>query len=149
MHSAFLHTHNLLRWVVLILGVIALYQAAKGLNGRTPYAGARRAGVLFTASLHLQLLLGLALFLVSPTIERAMADMRATMADASVRFFVAEHPTLMVVAAVLMTIGGIVAKNATNDAARHRKLLIFGAVTLALILFGIPWQRALLPGMGA
>jgi hypothetical protein len=74
--------------------------------------------------------------------------MKATMADRAVRFFVAEHPTLMVVAVVVATIGSIVAKNAPDDASRHRKALVFTAVTLLLILAGIPWQRPLMPGMG-
>ncbi|MBL8995879.1 MAG: hypothetical protein KJZ74_10755 [Gemmatimonadales bacterium] len=148
MHAALLHSHNLLRWVVLVLGALALVRAYQGVSGDRPYAAARRVGVFFVASLHLQLLLGLALFLVSPMIKLAMTDMRATMSDAATRFFVAEHPTLMVAAVVLMTIGGIVAKNAANDAAKHRKALVFIAITMLMLLFGIPWQRALLPGMG-
>lgn len=147
MHPALLHSHNLLRWVVLALGVLALVKAYQGRAGDRPYAAARRIGVFFTASLHLQLLLGLALFLVSPFIQQAMGDMRTTMGDAATRFFVAEHPTIMVGAVVLMTIGGIVAKNAANDAARHRKALVFIGITMALLLWGIPWQRALIPGM--
>lgn len=148
MYSAFLHTHNLLRWAVLLLGAHAIVLAVRGLSGTRPFgAGARRASVLFTGALHLQLLLGLALFLISPFIEAAMANMKATMADRAVRFFVAEHPTIMVVAAVLMTIGGIVAKNAVDDAARHRRLLVFAGLTMAMVLWGIPWGRALLPGM--
>jgi hypothetical protein len=41
----------------------------------------------------------------------------------------------------------VVAKNAADDAARHRKALLFVLLTLGLILAGIPWQRPLLPGM--
>ncbi|MBX7119509.1 MAG: hypothetical protein K1X31_10965 [Gemmatimonadaceae bacterium] len=148
MHPALLHTHNALRWVILVAGVLTLLKAAQGLKGDRPYAAARRAGVVFMAGLHLQLLLGLGLFVVSPLVQQAMADMRATMATASVRFFIAEHPTLMVVAVVLATVGSVVAKNAPDDAARHRKLLVFTGVTLLLLLAGIPWQRPLVPGMG-
>ncbi|MEX2181791.1 MAG: hypothetical protein WD771_07090 [Gemmatimonadaceae bacterium] len=144
MHLAILQTHNVLRWAILILGVVALVKAAQGLGGDRPYAAARRVGLYFTGALHLQLLLGLSLFFVSPFVRAAMGNMQATMADSAVRFFIAEHPTLMVVATLLMTIGGIVAKNAATDAARHRKALIFVAITLALILAGIPWQRAFL-----
>ena len=147
MYSAFLHTHNVLRWFVLVLGVLAIVKAAQGMSGDRGYAPARRAGVLFMGSLHLQLLLGLALFLLSPFIEGAMYDMKATMAEAAVRFFVVEHPSVMIAAAILMTIGGIVAKNAANDAAKHRKLLIFAGITMAMVLWGIPWQRPMMPGM--
>lgn len=147
MHPALLHTHNLLRWVVLLLGVLAFVKAYQGISGDRPYAAARRVGVFFTAALHLQLLLGLGLFLVSPFIRTAMSDMQTTMRDAATRFFVAEHPTVMVAAVVLMTIGGLVAKNAASDAARHRKAMVFIGITMLLLLWGIPWQRALLPGM--
>ena len=149
MHPAFLHTHNVLRWVVLVAGVIAIVRAAQGLSGDRPYAGARRAGLVFLGSLHLQLLIGLVLFVVSPLVQQAMQNMQATMADAPTRFFIAEHPTLMVIAVVLATIGSIVAKNAADDAARHRKALVFSVVTMLLLLAGIPWQRALFPGMGS
>lgn len=148
MHPAFLHTHNALRWVVLVAAVIAIAKAAQGLKGDRPFAGARRAGVVFLAAVHLQLVLGLVLFVVSPYIQGAMSDMKATMADAATRFFIAEHPTLMVVAVVLTTVGSIVAKNAPDDAARHRKQLVFTTITLLIILAGIPWQRPLFPGMG-
>jgi len=46
------------------------------------------------------------------------------------------------------TIGSIVSKNAADDAARHRKLLVFTVFTVLLLLAGIPWQRPLMPGMG-
>jgi cytochrome c biogenesis factor len=149
MHPALLHTHNLLRWAVLVLGVVAIVRAAQGLSGGRPYAAARRAGVLFLASLHLQVLLGILLFMVSPFVRTAMRDMDVAMGERSVRFFVMEHPMVMIVAAILMTVGSLVAKNARDDAARHRKALVFLVVTMLLVLWGIPWQRALVPGMGA
>lgn len=149
MHSVLLLSHNALRWLILVAGVLTIVRAVQGLQGDRPYAPTRRVGVLFMVSLHMQLLTGLLLFVVSPFIVAAMADMKATMADSATRFFVAEHPTLMVIAVVVMTVGSIVAKNAADDAARHRKLLVFAVVTMLLLLAGIPWQRALVPGMGS
>jgi len=147
MYSIILLSHNTLRWFVLALGIATLVTAVQGLRGTQPYAKARRIGVFFTASLHLQLLLGLSLFAISPFIREAMGNMQATMADSARRFFIAEHPSLMVAATILMTIGGIVAKNAADDRTRHRKLLTFAAITFVMLLAGIPWQRALFPGM--
>jgi hypothetical protein len=147
MHSALLHTHNLLRWAVLILGVIAFVKALQGMKGDRPYGPARGAGLLYTASLHLQLLLGLLLYMVSPAVKAIMRDMQAAMGDSGMRFIVVEHPTIMVVATILMTIGGIIAKNAANDASKHRKAAIFIGITMGMVLWGIPWQRALFPGM--
>lgn len=146
MHAALLHTHNLLRWIVLLAGLASIVQTARGLDGSRPFAGTRKTLLAFTASLHLQLLLGLGLFVVSPYVQALMADMPATMQDGAKRFFIAEHPTLMVVAVLLATIGGVVSRNAPTDAARHRKALVFVLVTVALLLAGIPWHRPLLPG---
>lgn len=148
MYSALLHTHNLLRWLVLVVGVLAIVSAVRGLAGNRPYAATRRYTAMFMGSLHLQLLLGLLLVLVSPIVKAAMRDMPATMRIPELRFFIAEHPVVMVLAAVLMTVGSIVAKNANTDMARHRRAMLFTTVTMALVLWGIPWKlRALFPGM--
>lgn len=147
MYAALLHTHNLLRWVVLFAGVYAIFKAASGLSGDKPYAPARRATAMFMGSVHLQLLLGLLLFLFSPTVKASMRDMAATMADPALRFVIAEHPTLMVLAAIMVTFGSIFSKGRATDQARHKSAAIFMVITLVLIVAGIPWQRALFPGM--
>lgn len=147
MHAALLHTHNVLRWVVLLLGVMAIVRNAQGLGGSTPFAAARKSLAMFMGTVHLQLLLGLLLLMNSPIVQAAMRDMEAAMADRALRQVVVEHPTLMVVAAILITIGSIVAKNRPTDAAKHKVGLTFAVITMVVILAGIPWQRALFPGM--
>lgn len=147
MHAALLHTHNLLRWVVLLAGVFAIMKAVGGLSGDRPYAPARRATAMFMGAVHLNLLLGLLLFLFSPTVKASMRDMAATMADKDLRFIIAEHPTLMVLAAILVTFGSIFSKGRATDQARHKAAAIFMTITFVVILAGIPWQRALFPGM--
>ncbi len=147
MYSALLHTHNVLRWVVLVLGVLAVVRTAQGLGGDRPFVAARRALAMFMGSVHLQLLLGLLLLMNSPVVKAAMRDMEATMADPALRKVVVEHPTMMVLAAILITIGSITAKSRPTDAVRHRVGVVFAFMTLSLILGGIPWDRALFPGM--
>lgn len=147
MHAALLHTHNLLRWVVLFAGVFAIIKAVGGLSGDKPYAATRRATAMFMGSVHLNLLLGLLLFLFSPTVKASMRDMAATMADNDLRFIIAEHPTLMVLAAILVTFGSIFSKGRATDQARHKAAAIFMTITFVVILAGIPWQRAIFPGM--
>ena len=147
MYAALLHTHNFTRWIVLVLGVMTLVKAFQGLQGDRPYDATRRYTAMFMGSLHLQILLGLLLFMQSPTIRNAMRDMEATMADAAQRFFVAEHPTFMIVAAILMTVGSIVAKSGATNAKKHQRAAIFTVITMAIVLHGIPWGRPLFPGM--
>ncbi|MHB8838175.1 MAG: hypothetical protein ACYC7F_04405 [Gemmatimonadaceae bacterium] len=146
MSSIVLGLHNLTRWFVLLFAIVALLRALKGINGGVDYAsGARRAVSVFVMSVHLQLLLGLLLFGVSPLTRHAMRDMGAAMQDPGIRYFVAEHPTLMLLAVVVATLTGVIARRGPDDAVRHRRAAIGVALSLGLILAGIPWQRPLLP----
>lgn len=138
--------HNTLRWLILLFAVVALLRALKGLNGGVDYAtGARRAVSIFMMSLHLQLLLGIVLFGVSSITRPAMADMGAAMRDPGVRYFVAEHPTLMLLAVIAATLTSVIARRGPDDTVRHRRAAIGVALTLGLLLAGIPWQRPLIP----
>ena len=74
MYPALLLTHNALRWLILVVGVLAIVKAGQGLTGRRPYAAARRLGVIFMALLHVQLLTGLVLFVISPLVRTAMTE---------------------------------------------------------------------------
>lgn len=141
-----LSIHSLVRWLVFLLAIVALLRALRGINGGVSYtAGARRALSLFTISIHLQFLLGAVLYGVSPLTRRAMADMGAAMSDAKVRFFIVEHPVLMLLAIAVATVTGVLARRGPDDAIRHRRAAIGVALALGLILAGIPWQRPLFP----
>ncbi len=147
MHSALLHTHNLLRWVVLVLGVLAIVRAAQGMGGKIPYDRARKAAAMFMGSVHLQLLIGLLLLMNSPTVRAAWSNMDVTLQDAELRKVVIEHPALMVGAALVVTWGAMFAKSRPNDATRHNVGVVMMSLSLIVILAGIPWGRALFPGM--
>lgn len=138
--------HNTLRWLVLLFAIVAFVRALKGVNGGVDYAtGARRALSIFVMSVHLQFLLGVLLYVVSPLARRAMANMGATMQDPGLRYFVVEHPTLMLLAVIAATVTGVLARRGPDDTVQHRRAAIGIALSLGLILAGIPWQRPLLP----
>jgi hypothetical protein len=146
MSPVVLALHNTLRWLVLLFAVVALLRALKGLNGGVDYATrAKRALSIFVISLHLQLILGIVLFGVSSITRPAMANMGAAMRDPGVRYFVVEHPTLMLLAVIAATLTGVIARRGPDDTVRHRRAAIGIALTLGLLLAGIPWQRPLLP----
>ncbi|MBW6454920.1 MAG: hypothetical protein K0A98_03465 [Trueperaceae bacterium] len=150
MYAALLHTHNLTRWIVLIAALVALVWALQGWLGRRPFEKRHRiANLVFVASLDVQLVLGVALYAVSPRVRAALSDMGAAMANHELRFFVVEHLSIMLVAVVLAHVGGALSRRAPDDRGKHgRALLWFGLSTLA-VLFAIPWWRPLFPGMGA
>lgn len=137
--------HSITRWFVFILAVVALLRALRGINGGVDYAAATKKTVsYFTMSVHVQFLVGVVLYGVSPLTRHAMQDMGAAMRDPAVRFFVVEHPTFMLLAIVIATLTGILARRGPDDTVRHRRAAIGIALSLALILAGIPWQRPLI-----
>jgi hypothetical protein len=153
MHTGLLHLHNLLRWVVLVAGVIAVVRAQLALSGQKPYV--RAPGFAFVTVLHTQLLLGFVLYFgTSGLVATFLAAPGASMKDAVLRFFGVEHLVMMLAAVVVATIGSARARRAADDETKNRTSRTFFAVALVLLLAGIPWPfrtggtgRAWLPGM--
>ncbi|MDX1414914.1 MAG: hypothetical protein R3293_12035 [Candidatus Promineifilaceae bacterium] len=147
MYNLILIIHNLLRWLVLIFGVLAVIRAFYGWFGKKARAEIDdRLGLGFTVSLDIQLLLGLLLyFFFSPITRTAFQDFGAAMADADLRFFAVEHILMMVIAVVLVHIGRALSRRADSDAGKHKKAAIFFTLGLLVVLAAIPWSRALLP----
>ena len=100
MFSDTLILHSLLRWVVLLTGLLAVARAVAGwAGGRQWTAADNRASLWFTIALDLQLLAGLLLYLVlSPLTQAAFEDIGATMRNPGLRFWTVEHPFGMVIA---------------------------------------------------
>jgi hypothetical protein len=145
MLSAVLTVHSLLRWVVLLAGLVAVGLGIAGWRGRSWQPVDRIAGRAFIGTLDLQLLIGLLLYVVlSPTVGSAMANIGEAMRDSMARFFLVEHPLGMVAAIALAHVGNVRIKKSADDAQRHRTAAIFFGLALLLILLSIPW-----PGMPA
>jgi hypothetical protein len=141
MYSAFLVLHSTLRWVVLVLALIALARAIGGVTGKREWKPADQSiGGWFVGSLDLQLLLGLILYIfLSPFTREAWGDIAATMKNAPLRFFAVEHLTGMMIAVALAHVGRAKTKKATDAAERHKSALIFYALAIVVIVLSIPW----------
>jgi hypothetical protein len=146
MFLATLILHSLLRWVVLVFGLVAVVRGFSGWFGRRPWTPVDdKAGRMFVIALDVQTLIGLLLYgVLSPITRTAFSDMGSAMRDSVLRFFVVEHLVLMLVGLVLVHIGRARAKRGRTDQARHRTAAIFYTLGLIALLAGIPW-----PGMPA
>lgn len=150
MYPFLLTTHSLMRWVVLIAGIYLIVRAVRGVVGKRPYvAGDSAAGLFFTISLDIQLVIGLLLYGVfSPVTRTAFANMADAMGTREIRFFVAEHFVLMMLAVAVAHVTSVLVRRAPVDDVKFKRAAIGGLVTLALILAGIPWWRPALPALG-
>ncbi|MEM6531963.1 MAG: cytochrome B [Myxococcota bacterium] len=140
MYDILIALHSWLRWLVVLGGVAAISLAVQGLVKGTEYHKPHKvSGIVFLASTHTMLILGFALFFVSPTVNAALGDMGAAMKIKAVRFWAIEHTTLMVLAAVAVTVGYSAAKRATQSASKYKRALIGFGIGFTLIIMGIPW----------
>lgn len=141
LHETLLFLHSLLRWAVLGLALNALVRAYRGKSQGLAYTSSDRKGALaFVATLHLTTVIGLTqFFATSPLIQAAFASPGAAMKTAALRFFLVEHPTTMLLAVVLATVGSARIKRGSSDAQKHSRTLVFFGIALALIFIGIPW----------
>jgi hypothetical protein len=138
--------HGALRWVALIAGLIAVGLAISGWSGTKPVSPMlRRFAIGFVATMDLQLLIGLALyFFVSPVTRMAFQNMAVAMKDHELRFFAVEHTTYMILAVALAHVGGALMRKGKTDQSKHRAATIAFALSLLIMLAGIPWWRPLL-----
>ena len=145
MYSLFLSVHSWLRWVILILGLVAVVRAIGGRGGRPWTSADESVGKWFIASLDLQFLVGLLLYAwFSPLTRAAFADFGGAMRNAGLRFFAVEHLLGMIVAVALAHVGRVRSRKATTDARRHHVAALFYGLALIILLASIPW-----PGMPA
>ncbi len=131
MYQALLHTHSGLRWIVLILIIINVIIAAGGLTGNKVFTEKDKKISLFALiSTHLQAVLGLALYFISPNVQFS----GNTMSNSLLRFFTMEHTLMMLIAIVLVTIGNRMAK-----AGKVKSVFWYYFISLVIILAAIPW----------
>ena len=136
------HAHSGLRWVVLILLVAAIVNAFIKRRGGSVYPGRDGLALWAFISTHIQLVLGLLLWLwLSPYALGSAAD--DIMTNKIVRFYTVEHFTGMIIAIALITIGYIRAKKQADLNKGWKTIGIFYLIGLVIILASIPW-----PGRG-
>lgn len=141
-----LSLHNILRWLVLIAAVAAVARAMSGWVGRSTWTPASAGpGRFYTILLDVQFLIGILLYAVlSPVTRAAFSDMGAAMRTRDIRFFVAEHLVLMILAVVFAHVGKVMAPRAATDTGRFRRAAIYYGISLLLVLAGMPWWRPML-----
>ena len=146
MYTGLLHSHNGLRWLVLLALVVSIILALSGWFGKRNWKKADSiAGLLLVILMDLQFLIGIILYaFVSPITKAAFQNFGAAMKNADLRFYAVEHILLMLIALVLVHIGRAKTKKDTAPLKKHRAAAIFYGISLLLILAAIPWDRALM-----
>jgi len=140
MYTGLQHTHSGLAYLALLALVFVIIWALVGaLSGRDFQEKDRKIALIAFILCHIQLLVGLILYFVSPLGYSLLAGGGA-MADATARLTALEHPLINILAIVLISVGFIRAKKLESSTAKFRSIYMMYAVGLVLILSRIPWS---------
>jgi hypothetical protein len=137
----FLHSY----WAYLVLAVLVLATV----NALIKFFGDKefdakdfRISLFALITMHIQLLIGIVLFFTKDyfgTIEE-IGGMGELMKNDDLRHKVIEHPTLMIIAVILVTIGYSKHKKKLTSKPKFKMLAIFYTLALASVLYMIPWK---------
>lgn len=139
LHSL-LVVHSFLRWLVLVSLVYAIVNAfIKWRSGASYLKGDNQSRVAAVVVAHIQLVIGLSLYFISPIVNYFWRNFSTTVHERQVRFFGMEHIAVMIAAVTVLTIGSAKAKRKATDAQKHKAVYIWFTIALLLILSSIPW----------
>lgn len=128
--------HSALRWVVLALLVVTLVKAWQNRNN-TFTSGQGKLGLFTMISMHIQLVLGLALYMMKGWMS--MLGQPGVMQNTVMRFFTVEHLVGMLLGILFGTLGHSLVKRAQTDEMKYKRQLRYFGLALLIIVASIPW----------
>lgn len=132
--------HSYWAYLVLAILIFAVVNAIIGFTKKKQFIDKDlRIGLFALIVCHIQLLIGLAWYFMSPWFEALTNNASGVMKEKSVRLLAVEHPIMMILAIVFITIGWSKHKKKTEDAAKFKTFVIFYGIGLFLSLSKIPW----------
>ncbi len=143
MYETIQFIHSYWAYLTLLLIILATLNALKGSFTKPEFSNKDFRLALFALIVtHIQVLIGLILYIFSTSAMGAIksAGMGSVMKDSILRYFSVEHPLIMLIAVVLITIGYSKHKKKENSAQKFKTLAIFYSIALVLVLSRIPWS---------
>ncbi|MFT5251846.1 MAG: hypothetical protein ACI87N_000839 [Flavobacteriales bacterium] len=129
--------HSGWAYLALLLLVIVVVNALIGMLSKREFTtGDRKVALFGLIGIHIQLVVGLILYFVSPLGFASLGQM----ADKALRLTSLEHPLINIIAITLITVGWSKHKKLTSSTSKFKTFTIFYGLGLILILSKIPWS---------
>jgi membrane protein DedA with SNARE-associated domain len=141
MNSILTHAHSGLRWVALILLILAIINA---FTSKTHEKKHKMINLFAMVVLHTQLLIGLVQYFGTSS---KVQFIEGWMKNPLLRFYGMEHLAGMLIAIIVVTIGHSKSKKGSTPEEKYKPIKLWYVVGLILIVASIPWPfRAALGG---
>ena len=137
MYEIIQKAHSGWAYLVLITLLVAFVNSLMKRTSQKEFTPQDKAISLFALiATHMQLVLGLLVYFVSPFGLAAFGQM----SDKTLRLTSLEHPLVNIIAIVLITIGWVKHKKAADSQSKFKSIALFYGLGLLLILSRIPWS---------
>lgn len=141
MYEAIFNLHSYWAYLVLLILIIAVINALIKVFGDKEYEAKDFRISLFTLIVsHIQLLIGILLYFVSPKFDLWSQLGSEVMKNPLARLYLVEHPLVNIIAVALITIGYSKHKKKLTSKAKLKPLAVFYSIALLLLLSRIPWS---------
>ena len=133
MNSILTHAHSGLRWIAIILLLLAIINA---FTSKTFEKKHKMINLFTMITLHTQLIIGLVQYFIT---SGKVKFFDGWMKEAAFRFYGMEHLMGMLIAIVLITVGYSKSKRGTTDSEKFKPIKLFYLIGFILIIASIPW----------
>ncbi len=141
-HIGILGLHSLLRWALIIFLIINIIRVNVEADQHFDKLD-RTWSLRLLITTHINLLAALYLYFVGPDgikmIDREKYTMKDVMERPVLRFWIIEHPIMMLISIVLITISHTYSKKDIEPLKKHRIMSILYILALVIILAAVPW----------
>ena len=141
MYIGLKHLHSFLPYLLLTVLLFAFVKSVIAYRGQHPHTdGHRKNGLILLILAHTQFLIGGILYFISPMSTGGLNNLGAAMKDSTLRLYTLEHPLMMILAIVLITMAYSKSKKDISSHLKHKIKCIYFGLALVLILSKIPWS---------
>lgn len=137
MYEIIQKAHSGVAYLALAVLLFAVINALMGVSSKRPFEDKDRKISLFALIFcHIQLLLGLVVYFVSPVGMAALGEM----SNAALRLTSLEHPLINIMAVAFITIGWSKHKKEASSNGKFKKIGFLYLAGLLFIVSRIPWS---------
>lgn len=142
MYSTVFYLHSWWAYLAVLVLLVTTVNSLIGYFSKKDYGAIDFRLALFSLIVfHIQLLLGIVLFFVAPYFTALTENgMGEVMGDPTLRLYIVEHPLMMIIAVVLITVGYSKHKKKLTSRPKFKLLSIFYTIALLFVLSRIPWD---------
>jgi hypothetical protein len=135
--------HSGWAYITLIILIFAVVNALIGLTSKKEFKDKDLRVSLFTLIVaHLQLIIGFIAYFLSAQFAFVLENgMGAAMKEPDIRLFVVEHPLMMILAIIVITIGFSKHKKQSTDNGKFKTIALYYGIALIFVLSRIPWNQ--------